>query len=127
MAVGSHLTMVPQLLSRKLCLSNFNTTLCSVELNKQENAVHQQAADWNMIMFLVVMGPSIIAVLMFGTISGMFSKKHLLILPPTAMVRQTIVYLMSSKYMGLHIGFLVSGAALTCFHGDVLGTIILAC
>ena len=120
-AVGLHLSVVPQLLLQKLCLSNFNTTVCSGDLDGEENIIHKQAAHWNMIIFLIVTGPSIISVLIFGTISDMFSKKYLLIAPPIAIALQSVVYLVSSKYMWIHVGFLVAGAGLTCFYGDIIG------
>ena len=130
LATGIHLSVLPQLVIHKLCIKTYNTTVCgaldSGAYKNEESVISKEAASWDTVIFLTQTVPSIFQVFCFGLTSDILNKKLLLLLPPAAMALQSIVYLVSSKFMNLSIGLLVFGASVTCSYGDLQGAIMLA-
>ena len=132
-AAGIHLSVLPQLVIHKLCLKEYNITVCGAsdfEANManihRESVIFSKAADWNTIIFLAVTIPSIFQVVGYGLISDILNKKFLLLLPPAAMTAQSVIYLLGSNFMDTSVRFLVFGAAVTCLYGDLQGATVLA-
>lgn len=127
---GVYMSIVPQLIVSKVCFSHYNATVCR-ELSTgnyklEEKHVYDQATKWNSICYAAICVPSLFTTMVMGALSDISSKKRLLLLPPILLSIQTVILMLSAKFLGSSMAFVVLAAGLTSIYGDVQGYVMLA-
>ena len=123
-----HFTILPQLIVSKICRQYYNASVCNnLRLYKsEETRVYKDATLWNAVTFICVIVPSLIFILPMGSLSDLIPKKKLLLITPLALMLQSTIFLISTKYEQSHLAFLALGASLAGIFGDYQGALALA-
>ena len=130
MCFGTNYSLFPQLVVSKLCRQRHNSTVCSSlglkRFKTQEDLIYGEASQWNTLIFCCIYVPSILIVLTLGGLTGVFSKRKILFLPPVTIILQSIIYICCAEYQSLHVGFIALATGLAGVYSDVEGVIMLA-
>ena len=123
--------IVPQLVISKICLTALNQSVCNQlgqpKFKTMENYVFERAAAWNALINFAGFFPALIITLPLGAMTDLVSKKKMLLLPAIVSLVSSLIYLCSSLFIKLHVGFLVLASFVTCIFGELPGFVTLCC
>ncbi len=127
---GIFSSMVPQLIVSKVCHSYYNNATTCKELSTgnyelEEKRVYDLAAKWNTACFAAISVPSLFTSLVVGALSGVLSKRKLLLLPPILLTIQAVILILCAKFISSSMVFVVLASGLTSIYGDFQGYSIL--
>lgn len=98
---------------QKVCLSNYNATICHEVDNgnhsMEENVVQSQASHWYMAETLCFDIPSILVSIFYGALSDNVSRKMALLLPMIGQVISASNYLVCVIFFDIPVGVILLG------------------
>lgn len=128
----AHLSIVPQLVLKKVCNAKYNNdTICNAldrhEFRKEQDDVQELSSLWVLILLLATLLPSMFTVLIWGPIADKIGRKRAMMVPPIFFGLQSIIYLLNSTtFYSSHVVYLVFGAVATSIFGDFQGAYAIA-
>lgn len=120
-------SITPQLVLQKVCLQNYNQSVCSNLPNyrNEQVIVQKDATWWIMKIFLSSSCLSFFSVLLLGPITDIIGRRIGFIYAITAMFLQNIVLLFCSIYIKSAPAYILFASILAGTYGDLQGIITL--
>eukprot|EP00106_Octopus_bimaculoides_P011183 XP_014778625.1 PREDICTED: solute carrier family 46 member 3-like isoform X2 [Octopus bimaculoides] len=121
-------TVFQNLLYSRICLQNFNASICSVLSNgsfvSEENYVQGQTSKWILYCNIVLLIPSTFVSFFFGPFSDKVSRKIVIILPIIGNVLLFCVCALVSYFENTPLGYILLGYFLSGILGGYIGMLM---
>lgn len=120
-------SQIPQLLLKKVCLDQYNQTICdSIAQHKKEQVeVQEEATLWAMIIFLCELVPAFFMVLIWGPLTDIFGRRKKLIYLTLAMGMQNLVLAFCAHFPGSSPAYIIISALTAGTYGSFSGVVMI--
>ncbi|XP_071793828.1 proton-coupled folate transporter-like isoform X1 [Asterias amurensis] len=118
-----------QLVLQKVCLLNFNKTICNEGVDEfiaVENIVHADAAYWSFYLKIALFLPGALFSSIYGSLSDTVGRKIFLIIPSFGVIFGAVSFSFQALYPHLHLGYLLISEVIVGLSGNVFIAYIVA-
>lgn len=116
-------SLIPQLLLKKVCLDQYNQTICDniAQHKKEQVEVQEEATLWAMIIFLCELVPAFFMVLMWGPLTDIFGRRKKLIYLTLAMGMQNMALAFCAHFPDSSPAYLIIASLAAGTYGSASG------
>ena len=111
------------LVLQKVCLLNYNFTICNDDISEtiaMENNVHADAAFWNFYLKMALLIPSALVSSVYGSLSDTVGRRVFLIIPSVGIIFGAVSFILQASYPHQPLWYLIISEAIVGLSGNVL-------